>query len=126
MTADLLADAYRALDHAATIISPETVVRLAEADGRTTWGVGEMRVTLPTMRYDAPAYDRQRYWARIVADAVGRCPLCEEIATLTADPEVSLTAWHLLPLQIAIRHRDGCPTQFEESDRHLFDPEAFR
>lgn len=124
--ADTIAAAYAAMDEAAAVIAPESVTRVGSAHGRTTWAVGDIRVTLPTLTPEAPPWIIARYFARIHADATGTCALCGAVVTLTADPEHTARAWAtMLPVRLHVPHAAGCAALFEDDEAGWFDPAAW-
>lgn len=79
---------------------------------------------LPALRPLAPVEVRRRYVARVVANATGRCPLCEGVAGVWIDPTRTPAAWSVLPVTFQVLHATQCPAQFETRDRKWFDPRA--
>jgi hypothetical protein len=109
---------------AASSTAPPVVERLIDAPlppGLTAFRVNNIStVALPTLADDAPMDVYKRYFARVVAVATGRCPLCDAVAGVSRDPDDGRAAFMLLPVQIEIAHLPGCPTRFDESDRCWF------
>lgn len=134
--ADFRARLVAAQARAAESAPPEAwplVTRLDGApvpEGFTAWRVGPEGgpvVALPTLAPDAPADFRRRHLARLVATALGRCPLCGEVAGLSREPvapgEQGRAVFHALPLYVRVRHSTGCPADdFPEADRRWLLP----
>lgn len=96
-------------------------------EGFSAWRVGDddgIVTVLPTLLPSAPMDFRRRYFARVIANGSGECPLCGAVAGLSADPVRTPAAWHRLPLRLTVRHATDCPATFTEAERRHFDPRA--
>jgi len=115
--------------------APEVITRVDGAPvppGYTAWSVGGSTTALPTLTDDAPFEVRARYFARVRANALGRCPLCDAVAGATVpDPTKHPAAFHVLPLTVPLRIEHTatatgatCPAVFTDDDRRWFDPDG--
>ncbi|GAA6527953.1 hypothetical protein [Intrasporangium sp. DVR] len=134
--ADLRARLAAAQALAAESVPPEVwplLTRLDGApvpDGFTAWRVGPEGgpvVAVPAFAPDAPHEFRRRWLARALATALGRCPLCGEVASLDREPpgpgEQGRAAFHALPLYVRVRHATGCPADdFTDAERRWLLP----
>lgn len=90
--------------------------------GFALWQVGEaggVMVCLPDLVNPTPEITHL-YMDRILANATGRCPRCEAVAS---DPTSSAPG--ILLHHAGVVHRSGCPTlKLELESRQWFDPRA--
>lgn len=122
-TADLRAALAREWDHGSDW--PPVVLLTdhpAAGEGRCVWRVlgGTASTVLPALRPDAPPSVHRRYLARVTANLTGRCPLCGQVAGMSADPERTPAAWSVTRLTVAIRHDPACGATFTDADRRWF------
>ena len=120
----------------ATTATTATIAHSAEVEqaplpcppGFVVWRVvGETAsAMLPALLLNPPARVWRGYRARVIATLTGRCPLCGEVASLSADPETHRAAWAVTPVTVGIDHLPGCEAVFQEPDRKWFDPRALR
>lgn len=98
----------------------------AAASGWTALGVrgGRGITVLPELLPGAPPEVERRYYARAMATLAGRCPLCDQAAGLSADPQRTPAAWAVAPLTVDLSHAEGCRAVFTEADRQWFHPDA--
>lgn len=131
MSATRRGELFAAWDAAARWPEVRRVYGADVPDGFAAWLVGpddeehlRQVVLLPALRPLVPRSVIERYHARILANATGRCPACGEVAGLTREPpapgERGLAAWRTLPLHVELRHAADCPATFTEADRRWF------
>lgn len=106
--------------------------RVTDAPAPPGWAVwraggpGGPVTALPALLSSAPSDVRRRYFARVVTNTTGRCPLCSAVAGITPDSPTPERpgAWHVMPVKVAVTHSSDCPATFAEADRRHFDPRA--
>jgi hypothetical protein len=118
----------RAWDSAAKAVQEGPAERVdgvpGTPEGYHAWRLGRHVTVLPALVDGAPWEMHLRIQARVEANLTGRCPLCGEVADLSADPERGRVGWAATPVTVGIAHSDGCPTVFDDDDRRWFDPRA--